>query len=161
MSAASGDVEEARREVSPSGESEMRSEPALRGERNDRGERRGRRGRRRGRRGGGGGSREPGPGGSNGAGNFPSAGFEPNEEASYSEPVSADVAPPAQANSPAPPTREPETHPAAPAVEHRPVAHFEPTPPIESGPSGSSKQPYVVWSSAPSAPESPPRDNEE
>jgi ribonuclease E len=168
-SAPAGDVEESRREAGPTNDSEMRTEPGMRNERTDRGdrgERRGRRGRRRGRRGGGG-SRESGAGGSNGTGTGYSSAFEPNDEVSSGEPMSADVPPPpvnspvnSPVHSPAPPPRETETH-QAPATEHRPLAHFEPAPPIESSSSGSSKQPYVVWSSAPSSPESPPRDTEE
>jgi ribonuclease E len=107
-----------------------------------RGERRGRRGRRRGRRGGGGASREAGNAfgaASNGAGAGENGAV--RDEAPESQSGAGERPVPAE------PPREPV---AAAAGDHHPIAHFEPTPPLE-GPSGrQGGKPYVVWSSAPS-----------
>jgi len=114
-----------------------------RGERGLRGERRGRRGRRRGRRGGSG-PRDPVSGsGGNGAESQEaarSAGTEPPRPAEREREFGA-----APGNAPVPQERH---EPATAAGEHHPIAHFEPSPPIE-GATGRQSKPYVVWSSAP------------
>jgi ribonuclease E len=154
--------EELRSAPAPGADPSLRPE---RGDRGDRGERRGRRGRRRGRRGGGG-SREGAPSsmGANGGGQSAAPEFEAGGDASEREPAvhepaarepELSTAPPPAESAPPPPRENPG---AASASEQRPLAHFEPTPPIESASSASNK-PYVVWSSAPSG--TPPRDTEE
>ncbi len=62
----------------------------------------------------------------------------PAEPSAFPRPERHDT-PPEHRDS-APHTREP-----------RPIAHFEPAPPLE-GPAGRTSKPYVVWSSAPSEP---------
>jgi hypothetical protein len=47
-----------------------------------------------------------------------------------------------------PPREAPEAPPARPERAPAPIAHFEPSPPIESNTPRETK-PYVVWSSAP------------
>jgi ribonuclease E len=117
-------------------------------ERVGRGERRGRRGRRRGRRGGGGGAREPGA-----AVNPATNGFGQAENGAARDEGTETQAPagdrPAAAEAPR------DNVAAAAGGDHHPIAHFEPTPPLE-GPSGRQTKPYVVWSSAPS--DAPPHD---
>jgi ribonuclease E len=133
------------------------------GERLDRGERGERRGRRRGRRGrhGGGSGRDGGTRESNLAAAPPQAhengGAEPATAAEpgatrdpYQEPAAA------RETSAPPESRPPESRPPsegaeAPARHERPVApvaHFEPSPPLESNGPRETK-PYVVWSSTP------------
>jgi hypothetical protein len=56
---------------------------------------------------------------------------------------------------------EPLAASAASGEEHRPIAHFEPSPPVEgSAGAQSGGKPYVVWSSAPTeaAPPDPAHD---
>jgi len=138
----------------------VRSEGArdeARGDRGPRGERRGRRGRRRGRRGGSG-PRDAA---------VSEAGANGGESVDASQGMPAESARPAahEADVGGAPDTAPGTHDqhdqrdqrdqrdqhesAAGTEEHRPIAHFEPTAPLE-GPSGRQSKPYVVWSSAPS-----------
>ncbi len=113
-----------------------------RSDRAARGERRGRRGRRRGRRGGGGGGmREQG---SAGAGGAPVEGNGAPEWRDASEQASP---PPREPEIPAAAHEQPEAAPGG-GESHRPVAHFEPAPPLEGSKGGQGK-PYVVWSSTP------------
>jgi hypothetical protein len=44
---------------------------------------------------------------------------------------------------------------------HLPLAHFEPAPRVEPSGGGESKQPYVVWSSAPAADKGPANQDHE
>jgi ribonuclease E len=151
-------TEEVRAEPAPHSEPGLGAEPGPRGER---GERRGRRGRRRGRRGGGGGgSREVAPGGSNGSGPAQGTSFEAGNESVAGEAIPSASPPPVADSPPRAPPREPEGHAAGAGAEHRPLAHFEPTPPIE-GTSSASSKPYVVWSSAPAPPDIPPHDTDD
>jgi ribonuclease E len=145
-------------------------------DRSGRGERRGRRGRRRGRRGGGGGREQvsaPGAGAApvqgNGAPDWrDSSEHQPAPRHAQESPGAAAIhEPPPTAPVGAPPIGVAPVRaapvgaapvgaaPVGAAAEaapvggesHRPVAHFEPTPPLE-GSKGQGK-PYVVWSSAP------------
>jgi len=118
----------------------------LRHERSERGGR-GRRGRRRGRRGGGGGSRDAGAPGGNAGGAAPQdfggdAAAPAHEGNNGSHGASSDL--PERAP---PPPREYHAEPRDSGPTHEPLAHFEPAPRPEGA--SESKQPYVVWSSAP------------
>lgn len=82
----------------------------------------------------------------------PERGREPAAEpARVTEP--ARVAEPVRVAEP-PRATEPHRESLAPSApsdeEHRPVAHFEPAPPLEGAGSRAGAKPYVVWSSAPS-----------
>jgi ribonuclease E len=136
-------------------------------ERGERGERRGRRRGRRGRHGGGGAGRE---GGMRESVNAPAAAAASPEAggAGFSSEPRANGTHEQHQDTPAPretsaaqewrePPREPPREPSREAAESTaarperapaPIAHFEPSPPIESSTPRESK-PYVVWSSAP------------
>jgi ribonuclease E len=164
---ANGDAERTSMGAGPSGGSPEGFSQEARHERSGRGgERRGRRGRRRGRRGGG---REQtsfdvaGPG-SPGAAAGDNGAHEPRDTAEHPVPTPEQSGPPRELSGPprepSGPPREPESPVAsqeqAPGRDsNRPVAHFEPAPPIEGA--GRQSKPYVVWSSAP--PSSPPHES--
>ncbi|MGH8229525.1 MAG: ribonuclease E/G, partial [Steroidobacteraceae bacterium] len=152
-------------EHGPEGSPESgRPEPGMRS-----GERRGRRGRRRGRRGGGaaremtsgtpGSSAGPGPGQGPGAESSPQPGAGSESRSAPAKPAAAGNGS-AEGAAPAPHSGNGSGSSAGPSggagEEHRPIAHFEPTAPLESpggaGPTGG--KPYVVWSSAPAEPSS-------
>ncbi len=148
-----------------------------RGERGPRGERRGRRGRRRGRRGGGS-MRDQGPASGtgpavgqasddgNGAGDLGYGASAPRDVGNGHEPIGGSGPPSADSGHPSaiigderPPTpaappreaaHEPPAAVEAGGEEHRPLAHFEPAPPLEGSAGRPGAKPYVVWSSAPS-----------
>jgi ribonuclease E len=139
----------------------------VRHERSGRSERRGRRGRRRGRRGGGreqasfgagpgneGSVASPGGAGDNDAREARDSAEHPAPAVEQSGPPREHLAPPREHSAPPREHSGPREEQDRPAEPRRPVAHFEPTPPIE-GATPQSK-PYVVWSSAP--PSGPPHE---
>ncbi len=137
-----------------------------RGPMGERGERRGRRGRRRGRRGGSMHDRPAGGmGGDAGSAAEPSAGNgnDADEQGRSSAPAPREGGGNSQEQQPrSEPVQESLAASGASGDEHRPIAHFEPSPPLEGisgrpgGPGGPGGKPYVVWSSAP--PEGTPHD---
>jgi len=157
---------------SPAAESRVEGEPgAPSSERGERGERRGRRRGRRGRHGGGGAGREGGMRESVNAAAAASASHEAGGAGFSSEPRSngtheqqQDTPAPRETSAaqewrepPREPPRDPPREPPREATESAagrperapaPIAHFEPSPPIESSAPRETK-PYVVWSSAP------------
>ncbi len=119
----------------------------------ERGDRRGRRGRRRGRRGGSMHDRPAGGmGGDVGSATESSAGNGSDaDEQGRSAPAPREGGGNSQEQQPrSEPVQESLAASGASGDEHRPIAHFEPSPPLEGISGHPGGKPYVVWSSAPS-----------